>query len=142
MVRASESQLKMFQANASGKPSAKKPRIKKRREDLPENIIEKQLCDFLSAHGWRCIRLLAGTFKWMHGQGVVTGAMPGTPDWLVIRGAEYFMLEAKASGGKLRDSQQVWIRQARQESIPVVVANNYDAFVKEYREQRPEEFVR
>lgn len=138
MVKATPAQLKMFQANASGKAPAKNQR---RAPVLRESLVDDQIVGLLESRGWRCIRLLAGTFKSIDGRRFVVGAPTGIPDRICIRGAEYFLLELKSAGGKLRPKQEFWIRQARQEQIPVFVADSYDKFLRAYREQHPTEFV-
>jgi hypothetical protein len=137
IIRMSEKQAQLLfsESKQAGKPSAR------RKPKLAENDVEVALVGFLNAHGWRCIRLLAGTFKSMDGKRYVVGAPTGIPDWLCIRGREFFLLEAKAPGRFVKpgSKQEIWIRQARQEGIPVFVADDYDKFVKAYFEQRPNE---
>lgn len=144
MTRATPDQFKLFQANARAAAGGATPAAKKLRRApvLRESQVDDQIVGFLESRGWRCIRLLAGTFKSMDGRRFVVGAPTGIPDRLCIRGAEFFLLELKAKDGKLRPKQDIWIRQARQESIPIHVVNDYDMFVRAYREQHSNEFVK
>lgn len=66
-VTLTEDQYALFRQNqrqaGSGAPrKAGAPRVKKRKQDLPENIIECQIKTFLEMRGWQCLRLQAGTF--------------------------------------------------------------------------------
>src|ERR1700678_4388527 len=71
-VRMSEAQAKLLfgderlERMKSGEPKGKRAprpkRSKKELENLPENIVERQLLDFLKIRGWTCQRLHIGSF--------------------------------------------------------------------------------
>jgi hypothetical protein len=80
--------------------------LKSSRIKLVENDVEKACADFLNLRGYRLERLHAGRFKTLDGRRYITGAEPGTPDWVAIHGRHRsFYLEIKAPGGVMSDAQ-------------------------------------
>jgi hypothetical protein len=78
---------------------------------LVENDVEKACADFLSLRGYRLERLHAGRFKTLDGRRYITGAEPGTPDFLAVHGRHRaFYLETKAPRGVLSPAQR-WMHQ-------------------------------
>jgi hypothetical protein len=101
-------------------------RLKSPRVKLVENDIEKACADFLNLHGYRLERLHAGRFKTLDGR-YITGAEPGTPDWVAIHGRHRaFYLETKAPGGALSDSQ-AWMHRVLTAGYRLQVATIDDA---------------
>ena len=71
-------------------------RVAKRREDLPENQLEKQICDFLRFRRWQVRRNHVGLFvPYRVVQDLMAGRKPkvtpirmnepGTADWFAVR---------------------------------------------------------
>jgi hypothetical protein len=81
-------------------------RLRSPRAKLTENDVERVCRDFLNLRGYRLERLHSGRFKTLDGRRYITGAEPGTPDWVVVHGRHRaFYLETKAPGGVLSDAQ-------------------------------------
>jgi hypothetical protein len=116
-LRVSEAQLALLLAARTDSlpttgPSVprapKRQRTRKERAALPENQIEKVCLDWLRVNGWYAVRLLAGVFKSLDGRRYVKAAEAGIPDWLVLRGDEYMLVEFKAKRGRAEISQTKW----------------------------------
>ena len=132
MIRVSAAQFALFKAQQEGrtqtpgKVPASTPRARRRRESMPENILEGQICDFLRLRNWHLIRQQVGTFvpyRMLMGKTAIEGVRPvrigekGAADWIAIRpradGADLFFFEAKAPGKKPRPEQLEWLRKRR-----------------------------
>jgi hypothetical protein len=141
MVRASKAQLELLEANlGSNQTSAMRA---SRHRDLPENLLESQIKDFLAWRGFISIRQHVGTFlpfrvvkQLQAGQitfeqalrNVVSIGEQGAADWwsarpMVAPGGrpldgphpwDAFWWEAKALGKKPTDAQLGWIDKRRQ----------------------------
>lgn len=128
MLRVTEAQATLLFSDA-GKTSSKKripgaPRVKTRKEDLPENIVTSTIKGFLEAHGWEVTRQQSGLFKRVFGnpgeQTTDSGARvrvgeKGIADWRAQKrahGITFWIcyLEFKAPGNKPSDKQLEWIR--------------------------------
>ena len=114
MLRMTPAQYAQFERATARTPAkvTAAPRPKKPRAELPENILEKQIGDFLRAHGWTLTRNHVGKFvplsictSVIHGfapavamySQVVTINSAGIPDWTATRAAP-------RSGGRLREA--------------------------------------
>jgi hypothetical protein len=137
IVRASRAQAELFLRNAaqaSGapprqqEPQQPKPRQKKRREELPENIVEGQIKDFLELRHWTLIRQHVGLFVpwhyfikriWVRVSTLrpVSMGEKGMSDWAAVRvqqpgdPLQFFYYEAKASGSTPSPEQRQWLEQ-------------------------------
>jgi hypothetical protein len=114
-----------------GSQRAAKTRVagpRKRREDLPENILESQVCGLLAARGWVLIRQHVRTVVDWHqlaGKDVVkvSALRPsrigskGDSDWIAVRpiigqprgAAHLFYFETKAPGRKPSTEQRLYL---------------------------------
>jgi hypothetical protein len=135
--------LSLLQANvAAGDQASAVLRASRRREDLPENMLERQICDFLSWRGFITIRQQVGLFlpfrvvkQLKQGQitfdqalrNVVSIGEQGAADWwsarpIIPAGSrpldgphpwQAFFWECKAPGKKPTDAQLAWINKRR-----------------------------
>ncbi len=130
---------------------------KKRKEDLPENQVEKQIRDFLLAHGWQVERQHVGTFvpfrvfaalrdakspadreRAMKYSNVVRIGEKGKPDWSATlrldRGLYLHMeFEVKAPGKQLRTEQWEYIRRAQALKRNAFCWDSFNVFREDYR---------
>jgi hypothetical protein len=144
MLRVSKAQLSLLGRNlrSCGPPPARG----KRREDLPENILEQQIRDFLAWHGYMSVRQHVGTFvpyrvlRQLQAGGIATEAASrnvvrvgeeGAADWLSLRPViepdrrppdgphlwQAFYWEAKAPGKRPSPAQLEWMTRRRQAGI-------------------------
>lgn len=134
MIRITKSQAdQLLSRKATGHT-----RAPKRKQDLPENQLEQQICDFLRAHGWRLKRNHVGLFvpfrvaqsKGALGHPVRIGET-GEPDWTAMRywrGDEQLIFwEAKAPGKVPTPDQQQYARALRDEGFH---ADWFDSFTE------------
>lgn len=121
----SESQAALLFGEPSRQAAPRKPRTQRRRELLPENILESQIKGFLESRGWLLIRQQVGTFvpyRMLAGkeQINVRAVHPvrigekGAADWIAVRPAgrgraEFFFFECKAGGKKPKPEQREWL---------------------------------
>ena len=105
-------------------------RATRRREDLPENQLEKQICDFLRIRRWQVRRNHVGLFvPYRVAMELMAGRKPaghvykltpirinepGTADWFAVRcgpkqRVEFFWFECKASGKPPTVKQVRWL---------------------------------
>lgn len=135
----SAAQFALFQQpGAARKPG--QPRLKRRPEDLPENQLTRQVCDFLRAKGWTVTRQQSGLFcRPFDPASRIRIGEPGCSDWRAERPviptgarrgslAQYhqlFYFELKAPGKKPRPDQLAWLR-AREATG--TLARWFDAF--------------
>lgn len=159
MIRVTGNQAKLL---FGSKPvGQRKPRVQKRREDLPENQVEHQILDYLHLHGWIVERRHVGTFipyyhaiemtkgRPLNHRSVVRIGEKGEPDWFVFRrslghtGAsdltsgdlDAFWLETKAPGGRLSAEQAAWIAGRRALGFIAVWFDSFDAFARWYADE-------
>ena len=138
-------------------------RVKKRKQDLPENQVECQVTEFLRARGWFVERQHVGTFVAYRvlaalreaksdadRQKALRGAIPvrigekGKPDWVATRpcfgsGAGLmphlvFEFEIKAPGKRLSPEQAEYIRKAIACKRNAFWWDSFESFRSEYRE--------
>jgi hypothetical protein len=129
-IHLSESQFALFQkagvAPGQAPDAPKTPRARRKKEDLPENQVEKQILDFLAIKNWTVIRQHVGTFVPyrvavqnlpINGWDIVRINERGTPDYCAERAVpgalgrcERFWFEVKGSGGKPSPHQKEWLR--------------------------------
>jgi hypothetical protein len=154
-VRITESQLSLLQENAerARKPWQERiaPRVKKRKEELPENILEKQILDFLQYRGWVVTRNQVGLYVSFRefaavraGQGAGMKVIPvrigekGMPDWRAQRivpktfKVEQFYFETKGPGRKPSPEQIEWIRKANAVGFLATWFDDFDGFVDSF----------
>jgi hypothetical protein len=131
VIRVSPAQLSLLEANLRAGGTA--PARGRRREDLPENLLERQICDFLAWRGFLSTRQHVGTFvpyrvlKQAAGNVVRIGET-GAADWWSARPIipaggraldgphswQGFYWEAKAPGKKPSSAQLEWLERRRQ----------------------------
>ncbi len=145
MLHVSTDQLRMFEENLGirkpRQPSGK-PRQKRRKEELPENILEEQIRSLLAVRGWIVTRNQVGLYLpyrvAMQKPEEIARAHPvrigetGTADWRAERAipgeqhvAQLFYYECKAPGRKPKPDQLRWLERRRAAGIP---AEWFDAF--------------
>ncbi len=95
---------------------------------LTEADVTRQCVDYLTAEGWRCIRLESELVTGASGKPKRIGET-GMPDYVAIwsdMGLDLFFLELKAPGKKPRRSQLEWHSQARDDGFDVCVADSLE----------------
>jgi hypothetical protein len=141
VIRISPVQFSLLEANLRAGGTA--PARGRRRQDLPENVLERQICDFLAWRGFLSTRQHVGTFvPYRVLKQVETGQLTpeaaarnvvrigeeGACDWwsiqsLVSPGGRAgdgpwpwagFFWEAKAPGKRPTEAQLAWMDQRRQ----------------------------
>jgi hypothetical protein len=175
MVKVSKDQMSLLENNlrrARGKLTIEEmkapvPARRRRKEDLPENILEKQITDYLAYRSFITTRQQVGTFvpyrvlKQIH-QGkltlkdaernIVRIGEEGASDWWSVRPAippgsrplegphlwQGFFWEAKAPGKRPTDEQLVWMDRRRQVGIEAAWFNAFQLGPDEYRPDRPQ----
>jgi hypothetical protein len=103
---------------------------------LSESHVTKQCTDYLEAERWKCIRLQSGLFQRPKGKTRIRVGEPGLPDFICVRGAEFFFLEFKGAGGRLRPAQKEWIAMADERGFPVCVVDGLDTLREWLGEKR------
>jgi hypothetical protein len=156
MVRASKAQLTLLEANLSRGGDEAPPilRATRRREDLPENQLERQIKDFLSWRGFISVRQQVGTFlplrvvkQLQQGQisfeqamrNIVRLGEEGASDWwsarpIIPAGGRAqdgphpwagFFWECKAPGRKPSDAQLEWLAKRRAVGLEAAWFNQF-----------------
>lgn len=147
----------MFGANLAGRPAAsptRAPRQKKRREELPENIVESQILGFLRARGWIMRRNHVGKhvpLGWLLGmlergpltremlfRAVVDVGERNAADWSGHRTIsdghhQILHVEVKALGQRPKPEQEEWLRDRVALQEPACWADSLEAFMAWYR---------
>jgi hypothetical protein len=138
---------KQFAVLGKRKPRAKGAhRIKKRKEDLPENQLEKQCLDFLRIRGWIVDRQQSGLFRAPWG-GYVRVGEKGCFDWIALRPfrlltkpedkamtlSDVLYLELKAPGKKPNVHQLAWARRRRVAGFLCICFAEFSDFTNWYR---------
>jgi hypothetical protein len=123
------------------------PRVKKRREDLPENQVERQITDFLKCMGWTVTKQHAGISYRRNSDQVAFSQVKGTADWSAERpiipqgmrptrdtcfALERFYLEVKAPGKKPQAHQLFWLDQRQLTGTTATWADSIQGFQKWY----------
>lgn len=127
-VRMSQSDFDFLQrrkVGASAGTAPTQPRTRKPKSQLPENIVEKQILDFLLVKGWTVLRQHVGTYVPyriavqnlpINGWDIVRINERGCPDYCaerLIPGrtglVERFWLEVKGPKGKPSPHQKEWL---------------------------------
>lgn len=109
--------------------------------DLTEAQVTEQCLDYLIAEGWRCVRQHSQVLRQLHTEQRVQVGEPGIPDWIIMPTrrvhdkwggyADTFFLEFKRTkGGRLRESQKIWIPLARADGLLVCVCRGLDELKK------------
>jgi hypothetical protein len=147
MIRVSPSQLSLLEANIRSGGTA--PAGGRRRRDLPENVLERQITDFLAWRGFITTRQHVGTFvpyrvlkQAARGEhDVVRIGEKGAADWWSARPLippdgratdgpwpwQAFFWEAKAPGKRPTDAQLAWIASRRQVGLEAAWFNQFEA---------------
>lgn len=140
-VRMTEAQARLLFGDRLEQPArgAPKPRVKKRKDELPENVLEGQIKGLLGARGWTCHRNHVGTFiptgmimralesgipltKEVLFRSLVRIGEKGIPDWRAERmvpvsdlpaTVQLFYWEAKAPHKKPSPDQKLWMEGRR-----------------------------
>lgn len=89
---------------------------------LSERQITGQVIGVLQTQGWLAIRLNSGLLQTPDGRRIRIGEKGG-PDWIVLRGREYVLLELKATGKHLTPEQQAWHADAKRRGLRVTWTN-------------------
>lgn len=156
-LRLSADQAALFLGKPKfGSKPAAAPRVKKRKQDLPENQVERAITDFLRYRGWQIERQHVGTFvpfrvfaalrdakspedreRALKYSNIVRIGEKGKPDWsatLRLGGGLYRFIEfeVKAPGAELRTEQWEYIRRARALKRDVFWWDSFEAFRAEY----------
>jgi hypothetical protein len=102
---------------------------------LLERDIQRTVCDFLRAHGWRLVRLNVTKMP-IKGQWVSFGER-GMPDYLALYylpdgRAVVLWLEFKRPKGKAAEHQQLWHEAERRLGAVVVQVDSFDNFLALY----------
>jgi len=147
VIRVSPGQLSLLEANLRSGGAA--PARGRRREDLPENMLERQICDFLAWRGFATTRQHVGTFVPYRvlkqaarvTRDVVRIGEPGAADWWSARpiippGGRAadgpwpwagFFWEAKAPGKRPSPAQLAWLARRRQVGFEATWFNQFQA---------------
>jgi hypothetical protein len=145
VIRVSPSQLSLLEANLCDGGTA--PAHGRRRENLPENVLERQICDFLAFHGFISTRQHVGTFVPFRllkqaargDRGVVRIGETGAADWWSARPIipsggralagphpwQAFFWECKAPGKRPSAAQLAWLGKRRQVGFEVAWFNQF-----------------
>ena len=160
MIRISKAQLSLLKANLAraGNPAdvPHEPRSRRPTACLPENMLERQITDFLSLRGFISTRQHVGTFvpyrvlKQLHAgrlapeqaaRNIVRIGEAGAADWwsakpIIPPGGraldgphawEGFFWEAKATGKRPSAAQLAWLERRRQVGLVAVWFNQFAA---------------
>jgi hypothetical protein len=160
MIRVSQAQLTLLERNLTAARSSNQApasvTVRRRREDLPENVLEQQIRDFLAWHGFISIRQHVGTFlpfrvvkQLQAGQisfdqalrNVVRIGEEGAADWWSARPIippggraldgphpwAAFYWECKAPNKRPTDAQLAWMEKRRQVGIEATWFNQFAA---------------
>jgi hypothetical protein len=137
MVRLSEKQFALLE-NKSEKASPqgkRRPRTQREKAALPENQIERAICDVLSANGYVNLRMHVGLFRGWHGTSIVRVGEVGMPDWLSLcpisgaggpRRVKAIWWECKAPGRKPRPEQLEWLDRHHRCGFTTAWFNQFD----------------
>jgi hypothetical protein len=86
MIRVTPEQYSLLREKAEGKATlAKQQRVRKRKDDLPENQVERQITDYLGLYGWTCTKQHAGTAYRRLSTQVMFSVPKGQADWRAER---------------------------------------------------------
>ncbi len=127
-MRVSDAQWALLQ----GERLPDQPRARKPRASLPENQLEKQICDFCVVRGWLPIRIQAGVFKSLDGKRHISGAPKGTPDWVFIRRNTAMLVEMKSLRGKASKPQLDFALQAVALKLAYYMPRTLEQFMEFY----------
>ena len=92
---------------------------------LSEREVVAQCIGVLRTQGYTCIRLNSGLLQTPDGRRIRIGDT-GMPDWIVLRGSEYCLLEIKATGKSLTAEQTAWHADAKRKSLRVAWTNELE----------------
>lgn len=129
MIHITKGQFELLEQTPAKPPGKARPR----KQDLPENVLEKQICDYLAWRGFLNLRQHVGLFvpyrcaKTAAFHNVVNIGQEGMADWLSIRPAidpggsacegpwlwQGFFWECKGPGRKPSAVQLEWLNKRR-----------------------------
>ena len=93
-------------------------------KQTPENLVKKEIKDWLDIHGFFHFHLMAGL-----------GSYPGTPDRIAVKDSHVLFIEIKGPGGKLSEHQTLFgahISEAYGHYIVVRGCEDIEAYCKEH----------
>lgn len=145
MIRVTEAEAATLFGNLK-RTYPSRPRVRRPKEEMPENILESQLLGFLKVRGWVLIRQQPGLWIPYHVfQKKEAVARPirmhekGAADWLAIRisavtgHCDLFFLEVKAPGRKPEPDQEKWLRDRRAVGFLADFFDSLETFTFWYR---------
>lgn len=88
-------------------------------KQTPENIIKKQVKDYLYWRGWFSFHVMQGL-----------GAYRGIPDRIAIKGGRVLFIEIKSPTGKLSDDQKRFKKTVELQGGHYIVARSCDDIEK------------
>ena len=100
---------------------ASKPLLK-----LSEKQVTEQCIGWLRSQGYFCIRLNSGLLKTPDGRTIRIGEK-NIPDWAVLKGHEYWLMEFKATGKAPSADQFQFCSDMRKRGFRVMWADGLDA---------------
>lgn len=140
--------IRVSRADGAALLGKQTPRTRRRKEDLPENVLERQVCDFLKAHGWTLTRNHVGLFVPYRESRKADGAWPvvhpihigetGMADWRAERAVistglcEVFYFETKAPGKFPTLPQRAWLENKRALGFEAEYFNSSESFMSWY----------
>jgi len=80
----------------------------------PENLVKREIKDWLSLKGWFHFPILQGL-----------GAYPGIPDIIAMKNGVVLFIEVKSEKGKLSPSQQDFFRNVENQGCNYIIARSY-----------------
>lgn len=100
-----------------------------RAANLRESAVTRQVCDWLKARGWDCIRLHAGTVS-KRGYKIRLGRK-GRPDWLMVHPEHpaFFCEMKRNKGGKLNAEQTKQIELLERSGYKVATPASIEKFI-------------
>ena len=148
MIRLSKVQLSLLERNLAG--LAPEFTSARRREELPENILERQICDFLAWRGFITTRQHVGLFVPYRvlklapeaiARNIVRIGETGAADWwsarpIILPGGraldgpwpwQGFYWEAKAPGKRPSAAQLAWMARRRQVGLEAAWFDQFQA---------------
>lgn len=157
MIRVTDEQASLLFGRIPNRPDKAKKRACRPKEELPENVLEAQIRQFLSVRRWVCIRQQVGTFVPFRvfaksSEAPLENIHPvrigrkGTADWIAVRPllpaqpgrVEFFYWEAKGPGKTPKPFQRQWLEQQAACGFMTAWFDDYDgdwdtSFVPWYR---------
>ena len=99
----------------------------------PESYVQSACLEYLAVRGIFAWRNNSGAIKGPSGH-LVRFGQPGSPDILGIIKGRALCIECKASDGRLRPDQRLWLEQAREAGAIVIVARSVEDVIAGLKE--------